>query len=96
MFAIIILILPFMAQEVQDISPKLYINIYFDHLQLYSIFCSVLLSLPLTYVLYKKNFKFKKRFLTICIQLLLLTCLILLVYYNFNYLNELMDSPTYE
>ncbi|MFJ7826453.1 hypothetical protein [Psychrobacillus sp. NPDC096623] len=95
-FATIILLLPFLAQEVQNISPKLYINIYFDHLHLYSVLWSVLLSIPLIYVLYKKSFNIKKQVSTVTIQSLLLTCLILLVYFNLNYLDELISRPTYE
>lgn len=96
MFSIIIILLPFLAQWTQDISPLLYVNIYQDHLQLFSISLSVLLSIPLTYVLYKKSFTIKIQLITVCIQLILLTCLILVIYYNLNFLNELMSRPTYE
>lgn len=96
MFSIIILILPFFAQETQEFSPNLYVNLYLDHLQLYSITCSVLLSILITYVIKKKSSTIKIRLFTICTQLLLLVFLSLVIYYNLNYLDELILSPTYE
>lgn len=96
MFAVIILLFPFLAQEVQDISTTLYVTIYLNHVQFFSISCSVLISIPLTYVLLKKSSTIKIQLITICMQLFILACLIVVVYYNLDYLNELMSRPIYE
>lgn len=96
MFFTIALLLPFMAQSIQNISPMLYVNIYVAHIELYTIICSIVLAILLTFVTFRENFTITKHKIFIIIQLLILSSLVLVYYFNMGYLGELMYRPTYE
>lgn len=95
-FAILCILFPFLAHQVQNLSPLVYVFIYLDHLQFTTIACSVLLAFPIIYVLSRRFRTHKAQLIVIGFQLVLLTSLVVIVYFNLDYLNEIMFRPTYE
>lgn len=96
MFFLLVILLPFAAQAVQDIHPMLYVNLYRYHFQFFTIFSSIILAVPLSYLIFRMHFTNKQKVVLFLIQLLALLSLILLYYLNMNYLGELMVRPSYE
>lgn len=95
-FLIVILILPFAAQSIQDFSPDLYISIYMYHSLAYAIVSSLVLAIPLWFVMNRSEMTSKMQFSLIGTMLVLTVFLATVYYFNVNYLNELWSRPTYE
>lgn len=92
----LLLLLPFFAQTVQDISPKLYIKIYLESFTLSTTFSSLILALPLSYFIIKTNPTGKTRIILIAILLIMFISLLSILYFNLPFLAELMVRPSYE
>ena len=89
------LLLPFLAAPIYNISSMLFINIYMDHLQLYWIVSSLLLAVPISYIVFKKKLSLPKQTKLIAVQFLFLICLVAIAYFTLDAFNEIMYRPLY-
>jgi predicted cation transporter len=96
LFLMLIFVLPFLAQHIQEFSNSLFLNLYVYNFEPFLIFSSLLLAFPFVRVLYKKNIKSSRHLIKMGLHFSIVFFLGLVFYFNHYELFYLVDRLTYE
>lgn len=93
-FAACLLLFPLLSEGMLRISPDLYTHLYFDRFALYTVLVSLVTACLISWTC--RNLKVSVRSTFLSIQLGVLVCLVLVLYFSSGYLGEAFSRPSYE